>query len=137
MMHRATSIEKCASGFVTHQIDDLEADWVSPSTGRVSSGPATDVNVLEVHHARIQGDGGVASDPWKGGVLDGISGQPSTASCPQWSNGDLTCVFNGLLSLATRMIYSHVQIDPGKTEFEDLRSKNLVAETLKLKIRDV
>ena len=90
MMHPATGIENCASGFITRspsdfpQIspalhDDLDAD---PPVAR-PVGPIPDLavsagNVLEVYVVRIQEDDGRASRPpldsRRGGVMDGVSG---------------------------------------------------------------
>lgn len=91
MMHWATGIEHCASGYITHSpsdfalqippapADDLEADL--PAARRV--GPIPDLvvtagNILEVYVLRVQEDDGrpprSPAEPPRGGVVEGVAG---------------------------------------------------------------
>ncbi|KAK6121924.1 hypothetical protein DH2020_044327 [Rehmannia glutinosa] len=93
MMHWATGIEHCASGFITHSAadftprilpvtaDDLDSDWPASTKpiGPVSNLVTAAANVLEVYTVRIQEessssmDSKAAAEPKRGGVLAGVA----------------------------------------------------------------
>lgn len=91
MMHWATGIENCASGFIIHspaeltaqippiQVVDLESEW--PAKRRIGPIPnvvVTAANVLELYTVRVQEDDDtssqLSSEPRNGGIMDGLSG---------------------------------------------------------------
>ncbi|CAN6480274.1 unnamed protein product [Victoria cruziana] len=98
MMHWATGVEHCASGFITHSSsdsllpvapihgEDPDSEWPQPPPSRVLP-PLPDLvltagNVLELYAVRIQEEdsrfsrlsGDPPSDSKRGGIMDGISG---------------------------------------------------------------
>ncbi|KAF3773230.1 hypothetical protein EJ110_NYTH55779, partial [Nymphaea thermarum] len=98
MMHWATGVEHCATGFITHSSsdsllpaapihgDDPDSEWPQPPPSKVFA-PLPDLvltagNVLELYAVRIQEEdsrssglsGDPPSDSKRGGVMDGISG---------------------------------------------------------------
>ncbi|KAL6581428.1 hypothetical protein OROMI_007351 [Orobanche minor] len=116
MMHWATGIEHCASGFITHSAadfttsippvtaDDLDSDW---PVSRKPIGPVPNLvtaaaNVLEVYTVRIQEELSSSMDlkatvePKRGGVLAGVSGASLELVCHYRLHGNVESL--GVLS---------------------------------------
>ncbi|KAH7664725.1 cleavage and polyadenylation specificity factor subunit 1 protein [Dioscorea alata] len=108
ILHPATGIENCASGFVTHSPsesvpkiavvqsgDDLEAEWPARrSLGAVPNLIVTAGNILEVYVVRVQEDDARSSQPsadprGSGGVMDGIRGARLELVCHYRLHGNV------------------------------------------------
>ncbi|XP_078447996.1 cleavage and polyadenylation specificity factor 160 isoform X2 [Wolffia australiana] len=106
MMHYATGIENCASGYITHLpsdfaaripsavADDLDADLpVSRIAGPFPNLVVTAGNVLEVYVVRVQEDEGrlarAGADARRGGVMDGIAGAGLELVCHYRLHGNV------------------------------------------------
>ncbi|KAL0902907.1 hypothetical protein M5K25_028407 [Dendrobium thyrsiflorum] len=106
MMHWATGIENCASGFITHspaelaaQISpilavELESEW--PAKKRIGPIPnvvVTAANVLELYTVRVHEEDGRSSqlsgEPRNGGVMDGLSGAHLELVCHYRLHGNI------------------------------------------------
>ncbi|KAK6117889.1 hypothetical protein DH2020_048365 [Rehmannia glutinosa] len=109
MMHWATGIEHCASGFITHSAadftprilpvtaDDLDSDWPASTKpiGPVPNLVTAAANVLEVYTVRIQEessssmDSKAAAEPKRGGVLAGVAGASLELVCHYRLHGNV------------------------------------------------
>ncbi|XP_073128753.1 cleavage and polyadenylation specificity factor subunit 1 isoform X2 [Henckelia pumila] len=106
MMHHATGIEHCASGFISHSPadatprapelpgDGLDSDWPSSTklVGPVPNLITVAANVLEVYTVRIQEESSnlMNSKPAKrGGVLAGVSGASLELVCHYRLHGNV------------------------------------------------
>lgn len=101
MMHLATGIEHCASGFITHSAadftprvlpvtaDDMDSDCTTSTKpiGPVPNLVTAAANILEVYTVRVQEDSSssmdskAAAEPKRGGVLAGVSGASLELVC--------------------------------------------------------
>ncbi|KAG0498825.1 hypothetical protein HPP92_003516 [Vanilla planifolia] len=109
MMHWATGIENCASGFITRtpvdfatqippiQSDDLDSEW--PTKRRM--GPIPDLvisaaSVLELYSVRVHEDDGRSSqlsiESRSGGVMDGLAGARLELVCHYRVHGNIESV---------------------------------------------
>ncbi|KAJ0968727.1 hypothetical protein J5N97_021604 [Dioscorea zingiberensis] len=108
MMHPATGIEHCASGFITHSpsdsipklplaqtADDMEAEFPPRRPlGPVPNLVVTAGNVLEVYIVRVQEDDAKPSQPpaeprGSGAVMDGIRGARLELACHYRLHGNV------------------------------------------------
>ncbi|KAL3650446.1 hypothetical protein CASFOL_006849 [Castilleja foliolosa] len=109
MMHCATGIEYCTSGFITHSAsdftprispvaaDDLESDWSAPTKliGPIPNLITAAANVLEVYTVRTQeesstyADSKAAVEPKRGGILAGVSGASLELVCHYRLHGNV------------------------------------------------
>ncbi|KAL7147541.1 hypothetical protein ABFS83_06G114300 [Erythranthe nasuta] len=109
MMHWATGIEHCASGFITHSAadctpgitpvaaDDMDSDWPASTkpVGPVPNLVTVAANVLEVYTVRVQEDSSSsmdskgATEPKRGGVLAGVSGASLELVCHYRLHGNV------------------------------------------------
>ncbi|CAM8962394.1 unnamed protein product [Rhodiola kirilowii] len=109
ILHPATGIENCASGFITHsradcappvpplQPDELDSD-LAPRRGL---GPIPNLvvsagNVLEIFIVRVQEEDGrdtkVVSEVKRGGVMDGVSGASLELVCSYRLHGNVESI---------------------------------------------
>ncbi|VVB08018.1 unnamed protein product [Arabis nemorensis] len=112
MMHWATGVENCASGYITHCLsdtamqipmvsgDDLEAEWPAPKRG---IGAVPDViitagNILEVYVVRVQEEE-ISSQELRNpklakrvGVMDGVSGVSLELVCHYRLHGNVESI---------------------------------------------
>ncbi|KZV25371.1 Cleavage and polyadenylation specificity factor 160 isoform 1 [Dorcoceras hygrometricum] len=122
MMHHATGIEHCASGFISHSAADatprapelpgdvMDSEWSSSSklVGPVPNLITVAANVLEVYTVRIQEESSnlMTSKPAKrGGVLAGVSGASLELVCHYRLHGNvesLAVLANGGVSEGRR-----------------------------------
>ncbi|XP_020575291.1 cleavage and polyadenylation specificity factor subunit 1-like [Phalaenopsis equestris] len=106
IMHWATGIENCASGFITYspaeltaqippiQAVDLDSEWPAKrGIGPVPNVVVTAANVLELYTVRVQEDDGrssqVSSEPRNGTVMDGLSGARLELACHYRLHGNI------------------------------------------------
>ncbi|KAL9677403.1 hypothetical protein QQ045_005632 [Rhodiola kirilowii] len=109
ILHPATGIENCASGFITHsradcappvpplQPDELDSDLAPRrGLGPIPNLVVTAGNVLEIFIVRVQEEDGrdtkVVSEVKRGGVMDGVSGASLELVCSYRLHGNVESI---------------------------------------------